>query len=73
MNRNREGKTYLGDFGVLEALLYGNGVPVNVRPVLGVLDDGEEEHCLGGRGLGSLLRGLVGHGWLLAFAFRCLI
>ena len=62
--------TYLGDLGVLEALLFGNSFPVNVRLVLGVLDDGEEEHCLGGRGLASLLGGFVRHGW---FVFRLLL
>lgn len=46
---------YLGDFRVLETLLRGNGLPVNVCLVLGVLDDAKEQHSLGG---GRLLLGL---------------
>lgn len=37
-------KANLGDFGVLETLFLGNGIPVDVRSVAGMLDDGEEEH-----------------------------
>lgn len=49
-------KTNLGDFGVLETLFLGNGIPVDVRPVAGMLDDGEEEH-----GFRSRWLAFVGH------------
>ena len=39
---------YLGDFSILEALLSGDSLPVNVGLVPGVLDDAEEQHGLGG-------------------------
>lgn len=55
-------ETNLGDFGVLEALLLGDGVPVNVCPVASVLHNGEEEHGLRGCRLWSLGWGFVGHG-----------
>lgn len=49
-------KTNLGDFGVLETLFLGNGIPVDVRPVASMLDDGEEEH-----GFRSRWLAFVGH------------
>lgn len=49
-------KTNLGDFGVLETLFLGNGIPVDVRSVAGMLDDGEEEH-----GFRSRWLAFVGH------------
>lgn len=53
--------TYLGDLGVLEALLLGDAVPVDVGLVLGVLHDGEEEHGLtrGGLLLVAVVVGLI--------------
>ena len=55
--------TYLGDFGILEALFLGDTIPVNVGLVLGMLHDGEEEHGLiGSRGLLVAVAGLGGSG-----------
>lgn len=54
----RELETYLGNFGILEPLLPGDAVPVDVGAVLGVLDDGVEEHGLGGGGLLLALGGV---------------
>lgn len=51
-NRSRGGRkrafAYLGDLSVLETLLDGDGAPVDVGLVLGMLHDGVEEHGLGG-------------------------
>lgn len=49
-------RTNLGNFGILESLFLGNSLPVDVRPVAGVLDDGEEEH-----GFRSRWLAFVGH------------
>lgn len=60
LGRLKEG-TYLGDFSVFEALLDGDGVPVDVSFVSGVLDYCVKEHCLSRRRLGPFGWGFLRH------------